>query len=112
MVHGDGWLVPGHGQRAAYGRPDQDGANQTWPRGIGDAIDVILAKSGLFQGGLDQGDRFAYMVPAGELGNDAAVVRMQLDLAVQLVGKDPFLIIEDRDPGFVTGCLYAQYTHC
>jgi hypothetical protein len=28
------------------------------------------------------------------------------------VGKDPFLIVEDRDPGFVTGCLYAQYTHC
>ena len=46
-----------------------------------------FAKSGLFQGGLDQGDRLAYMVPAGELGNDAAVVRMQLDLAVQLVER-------------------------
>lgn len=112
MVHGNGRFVPGHRQRAAYGSPHQNGANQARTCGVGDAVDVVLAQSRLSQRGLDQGDRLADVIPAGQLGNDAAVVRMQLDLAIQLVGKDPFLIVEDRDPGFVTGCLYAQYTHC
>ena len=82
MMDGDGRLVPRHRQRAANGRPHQNGANQTRTRGIRDAIDVIFAQSRLLQCGLDQRDRLANMIPAGELGDDATVVRMQLDLAV------------------------------
>ena len=64
------------------GRPYQNGANQTRTRGIRDAVDVIFAQSRLLQCGLDQRDRLANMIPAGELGDNATVVRMQLDLAV------------------------------
>ena len=82
VVHGDSGFTPGHRQRAAYCGADQDGANQTWTRGVGDAVDVVFTQSRLLQCGLDQGDRLADMIPAGELGDDATVVRMQLDLTV------------------------------
>ena len=82
MVYRHGGFTPGHGEGAAYGRPHQDGANQTRPRSVGDAVDVIFTQSRLLQCGLDQGDRLADVIPAGELGDDATVVRMQLDLAV------------------------------
>ncbi len=82
MMHGDGRLVPRHGQRTANGGPDQNGADQTRARCVGDAVDVILTQSRLLQCGLDQRDRLANMIPAGQLGDDATVVRMQLDLAV------------------------------
>ena len=54
-MYGDGRHGPMPSPAGGLWSPDQDGANETWPRGIGDAIDVILAKSSLFQGGLDQG---------------------------------------------------------
>ena len=82
MMDGDGRLVPRHCQRTTDGRSHQNGANQTRARGIRDAVDVIFAQSRLLQCGLDQRDRLANMIPAGEFGDDATVVRMQLDLAV------------------------------
>ena len=47
------------------------------------------------------------MTPARELRNHAAIIGVQLDLAIQLVREDPLLIVVDRDPGLVTGTFYT-----
>ena len=82
MVDGDSRLVPCHRQRTTNSGPHQNGANQTRACGISDAVDVIFAQTRILQCRLDQRDRLANMIPAGELGDNATVVRMQLDLAV------------------------------
>ncbi len=82
VVYGDGRLVQAMASERPMVAPTRMAPTRPGP-GVGDAIDVILAKSGLFsEAGTWIEGIISYMVPLARLGNDAAVVRMQLDLAV------------------------------
>ncbi|OQV66160.1 hypothetical protein AK51_11580 [Serratia nematodiphila DZ0503SBS1] len=74
--------VPGERQRAPHGSADQQRAHQARPGGIGHAVDVGRGQVGLFQRSLNQRHGFAHVIAGGQFRHYAAVVGVQLHLAV------------------------------
>ena len=51
------------------------------------------------------------MVTGGDFRHDAAVERMQIDLAVQCLAEEPRFGVEKGNPGLVTARFQPQYAH-
>jgi hypothetical protein len=82
VMHGNGRATQRQRQRPARRGADQQGADQPGAGRVGHAVDVGPGNSGLGQAGIRQRQQFAHVVAGGDLGNDAAVFRVQGNLAV------------------------------
>ena len=89
-------------------RSHQERAGESRPLGEGDEIDVLEAAPRALKGRGRQGQKTPHVVAGGELGNDSAVLRVQLDLRMQLVGEEPLARVVERDAGLVAGGFYAE----
>ena len=74
--------VPGERQRTPDGSADQQRAYQARPGGISHAVDIGRSQVGLFQRRLNQRHGFAHVIAGGQFRHHAAVVGVQLHLAV------------------------------
>jgi len=114
VVHADRRHAQRPGHRPRRRGTHQQRARQTRTGGIGDAAEIGRGQPGLGQGLAHQRQQLAHVVAAGQLGHHAAVVRVQLDLAVQGVGQQALagrlrLPAQQGHAGLVAGGLDAEH---
>ena len=112
VMHGHGRHIQGPRQSACTGGSDQQRADQSWAGCVRDAINISALQLGLIKTVLQQGPQFSNVISAGQLGHHAAVLGMQIDLAVQGMRKQTALSAVQREAGFVTGSFDANNDQC
>ena len=80
MVHPDEGRVQSRGERLGEVQPHQQGPGQPRSVGGGHAAQVAVGYPGGLQGLADHGEDSGRVVPAGQLGNDAAVISEEVGL--------------------------------
>lgn len=108
MVDGDEGLAGSEGQRLGIKDADQERSGETGALRDGDGVKVFEADAGLGHGGADDRDDVAQMLAAGELGDDAAIVGVQGDLAGDDVGQGLRTGANDGGGGLVAGGFDAE----
>jgi hypothetical protein len=88
MVDAERRLAERRGQRGGDAGADQQRTGQPWAARVRDDADRIEVGAGRCQDFARQRQDPPDVVARGELGNDAAVVGMHLDLAVQGLGEE------------------------
>lgn len=90
---------------------DKKGADEAWGMSDGNGVDVgpieLSVSKGLVEDGIDGFD----MRTSGNLGNNAAVGGMNIDLRNDDVGKNAVAIFDDGRCGFVTRTLNSKNAH-
>jgi hypothetical protein len=77
-------------------RPHESGAIRH-----GNPVEVCERQAGTIERLVKHGRQVLQVVARRELGNDATVRGVKVDLAMDHVGEDTAAIIDDRDSGFV-----------
>lgn len=111
VVHADDRHAPGIAQRAGEAGADQQRANQTRPGGIGNPVNGLSRQPGLGQGVVNHRQQALNVLAGGELGDDAAVLRVQRDLAEDAVGEQALMAVVEGDRGLVAGGFDAEDQH-
>src|SRR5271170_5056524 len=111
VVYAHRWPAPGGAQGRSKASPHQQGANETWARGIGNPVDRLPAGSGIGQNLPNQRQKTPNMVAGSQFGYHAPVSLVHCDLAVQSVGEQAHIGVVDGHGRLVTGALDAQYPH-
>lgn len=93
------------------GSPHQQGADQAGTGGIGDRVDIRRRAAGLVEHLADQRQHALDVVARGQLGHDAAVDAMEVDLTEQRVGQQAAFAVVKGDAGFVAGRFQSQHAH-
>ena len=109
MMHADTGNIPGQRQGLGQRRADQQGADETGARRVGDPIDIDRAR--VLQDLPNQRQQLADVITRGQLRYDSAVGGMERDLAVQEMREQPPLAVIHGDRAFVTGGFDAQHPH-
>ena len=104
-------LAPGGAQGGGKARPDQQGADEPWTRGIGYAVDRVPVGPSIGQNLPNQGQKPPNMVPGGQFRHYAPVGLVHCDLAVQTMRKQAQIGVIDGHGRLVTGAFDAQYPH-
>lgn len=90
---------------------DKKGADEAWGMSDGNGVNVgpieLSVSKGLVEDGIDGFD----MRTSGNLGNNAAVGGMNIDLRNDDVGKNAVAIFDDGRCGFVTRTLNSKNAH-
>ena len=111
VVDGHRRDAPAHGEADADGGAHQQRAHQARTRGVGHPGQVGRDHPGLGQGGVDQGQELADMVPGGQFRDDAPEGGMGGHLAVQaMAAQPPGRVVHGRG-GFVAAGFDAQNDH-
>ena len=106
------WKAPEFdGKAAARCCAHEQGADQARSGRIGDGVDGVPFEAGDLKAMIDQGQEFPDMVPGGDLGHHAAVLGVQIDLAVQRMREQPLFAVEQGDTRFVAGGFDSQNAH-
>ena len=91
-MYGDNRTLPGQTEPVRQTATDHQCPNETWPRGISDR--AWLLDTGTTKHILDQRQQSANVVPRRNLGDDAAIDLVQVDLAVQRLAHEPTFGVE------------------
>jgi hypothetical protein len=102
MVHADEWLARSPSDPLCSLQSDEERTDQPGPMGDGDAVDVRDRHSSLRESRPNDGADASQMIARGQLGNDASVGCVKLDLRVDDIGQDAAAVVHDRSGGFVT----------
>lgn len=90
---------------------DKKGADEAWGMSDGNGVDVgpieLSVGEGLVKDGVDGFD----MRASSDLGNNATVGGMNIDLRNDDVGKNAIAIFDDGRCGFVTRTLNSKNAH-
>ena len=113
VVDGEEGFREGEGEGFGVGDADEEGAGESWAVGDGDGVEIPEAKAGerfggFGDGGADDRDDVAEVLPGGELGDDAAVVCVEGDLAGDHVREGFGAVANDSGGGLVAGGLDAE----
>jgi hypothetical protein len=76
------------GERFAVGNPDQQSADQTWPLGHSDRVEIGQAHAGLLQSLAHYRHDLAQVFARGQFGHHAAELAMNIDLRRNHAGKN------------------------
>ena len=87
VVDADERHVPGVGERLGGRDADEQRADQAGPDGDGDSADLVVGDAGLDDRLSDHRVEQLEVGPPGDLGNDAAVHGVQIDLAGHDAGQ-------------------------
>ena len=101
MVYGDQRLAQSERQRLGVQDADQQCSGQAWALSYRYRIEILEGDTGLGHSGAHHRDQVAEMFARGEFGDDAAISRMQFDLAGNHVGQDLLARTHDGGRGFV-----------
>ena len=100
-----------NGGSASSEGADKKGADEAWSMSDGNGVNVgpieLSVSEGLVKDGVDGFD----MRTSGNLGNNAAVGGMNIDLRNDDVGKNAVAIFDDGRCGFVTRTLNSKNAH-
>ena len=100
-----------NGGSASSEGADKKGADEAWSMSDGNGVNVgpieLSVSEGLVKDGVDGFD----MGTSGNLGNNAAVGGMNIDLRNDDVGKNAVAIFDDGRCGFVTRTLNSKNAH-
>ena len=100
-----------NGGSASSEGADKKGADEAWGMSDGNGVNVgpieLSVSEGLVKDGVDGFD----MRTSGNLGNNAAVGGMNIDLRNDDVGKNAVAIFDDGRCGFVTRTLNSKNAH-
>lgn len=109
-----GWIkrnVVKNGGSAGSEGADKKGADEAWSMSDGNGVNVgpieLSVSKGLVKDGVDGFD----MGASGDLGNNATVGGMNIDLRNDDVGKNAVAIFDDGRCGFVTRTLNSKNAH-
>jgi hypothetical protein len=111
MVDAHDRQARGPGQALCHLHADEQRAGQAGLARDGDSPDVLQPLARAFERRSIHGHDVLQMVPGSELGHDAAVARVRLDLAVHHVAEHGAPFIDQRDGGLVARGLDAQGQH-
>ena len=105
------WNVVKNGGSASSEGADKKGADEAWSMSDGNGVNVgpieLSVSEGLVKDGVDGFD----MGASGNLGNNATVGGMNIDLRNDDVGKNAVAIFDDGRCGFVTRTLNSKNAH-
>jgi len=90
---------------------DEQRARQPRSAGDGNAVDRIEADFGLSERQAEHMPHVSEVVAGSELRHDAAVGRMQLDLALHGIAQHLAVAPHDRSRRFVAGGFDAEHEH-
>lgn len=90
-------------------QPHQQGADETRPRGHGDARELGRRQASPEQRFPDNWYYVQYMVSRGQLGHHSAILMVDGDLGGHDIGKDPATSIHDSSRGLVAGAFDAEH---
>ena len=102
---------PPPGEGSPHRGADEERADESGTSGIGDALHVGGPPAGLLECVADQGEHPADVVAGRDLGHDAAVLRVEVDLAVQPVRHEPEAPVVEGHPGLVARGFDAEHQH-
>ena len=108
VVDGDEGLAGAEGEGLGVEDADKEGSGEAGAVGDGDGVEVGVLESGFGYGGADDRDDVAEVLAAGELGDDAAVVGVEGDLAGDDVREEIAAGADDGGGGLVAGGLDAE----
>ncbi len=99
-----------HGQPLGEGQPDEQGADQPRAQRHGQHLDLVELDAGLAQRLAAQAVDRLVVGAGGDLGNDAAVRGMQVDLRLDRLGQDDVALppLDDGHGRLVAGGFDAQ----
>lgn len=100
---------PGDGVRD--GRPHEKGAGKPRAFRHGDAVQVFAALSSFGEDFVGERHRAADVVAAREFGHHASVGAVHVDLSVEGVRKEPFLVRNQGNARFVAGGFDTENKH-
>ena len=83
VVDADGWHIQAPGQAAGDRGTSQQGADQAGPAGVGDAVECLERDAGIGADLPDERHELADVVTRRQFRYDAAVLGVNVDLAVQ-----------------------------
>ena len=110
-MHRDRGDLPAPGEGSPDRGSDEERADEPGAAGIGDAFQVRGAPLRLRERVADEGEHPADVVARRDLGDDATVLGMQGDLAVQPVRHQPEAPVVEGHPGFVARGFDAEHQH-
>ena len=108
VVDRDQRQPPRRGDRLRGADADQQGPDQARAGGHRDRLDVIERGAGLVQRRLDHRRRQLQVVARGDLGHDAAELRVRRGLRGDRVGEHA-RAVQHRRAGVVAGRLYGEH---
>lgn len=111
MVHTQGRYAPGKRQRPRASAAHQQRTYQAGAGGIDHAVDITLGHASAREYFPHQRYQALHVITRRQLGYDAAVHPMQIDLTEQGVRQQPALAVVERNAGFIAGSFYTQNTH-
>ena len=111
VVDRDERLVVGEGQRLGEVPADQQRAGQPRPERRGHGVDLAHRAAGLRQRFVEHRDDRADVLAGRQLGDDAAVRGVHLDLRSDDAGEQVTPVFDDADGGLVAGGLDAEDLH-
>ena len=87
MMHAQRRHAPGKGQRTGTGAAHQQRAHQTGACGVGHRIHLSRLQPGLGKNLAHQRHQTLDVIARGQLGHNAAIDAVQVDLAEQRIGQ-------------------------
>ena len=112
MVDRDERQPPRPGQGLGGRDPDEQGADEAWSLRDTDAIDLAQLGARLLEGPPDRRQQQLQVVARGDLGDDAAVARVELGLRRDDIGEQPSVVGDERGRGLVTRRLDPEDHEC
>ena len=111
VVHRNGGDIPAPGEAPPHRGSDEERADESGARGIGNAVNLGRLPPGRREGVADQGEQPANVVAGRDLRHDAAVLRVQGDLGMQLVRHEAEAPVVQGHTGFVARGFDAEHQH-
>ncbi len=108
VVDGEEGLAEGEGEGFGIGDADEQGAGEAGAGGDGDGVEVLEGDAGAGDGLADDGDDVAEVLAAGELGDDAAIEGVEVDLAGDDGREGLRAFADDGGGGLVAGGFNAE----
>ncbi len=104
-------FAPGISQAPGQRGPREKRADQAGACGIGDPVELGRTRFRPIQRGSNERQKAANVVPGSQFRHDSTKNPMQVDLAEELMGEQPFVPVEHGYGAFVAGRFDGQNTH-
>ena len=112
VVDPDERYLPGQGQSLGFGQSDEQRADEPRPVGHGHGVDTLTGHVGprLDEGVGQYGGEELEVGPPGQLGDDAAVTGVKIDLTAHNGRDDDRAAVDDRGRRLIARRLDAEDT--
>jgi len=101
----DQWNLPSETERLGIGDADKKRTNETWAGSDGDGLEIGERDAGLLQSLFDYRNDGAQVFARGELGNNATVFGVDIELGGDDAGANAAAVFDDSGGSFVARAL-------